>query len=419
MKEQPFKRMRSTLLKIILLLSIAALLLNCNSNSDNKKTAKTIKNPNTQLASNYDSIQTPKIDQWFKNLYTTSRFTGNVLVAKDGVILYKNSYGYANYASKDTLTIEHKFQIGSVSKQFTSMAIMILKEKGLLNYQDNVKKFIADFPYDNITIYQLLTHRSGLSNYNYFSDEYTDKETTIYNKDVVRMIIDSVPLPYYQPNYRFNYCNTNYVLLAEIAERVSGMPFEKFVKKEIFEKAGMQNSQVFIKGKQERIYKAATGYHFKWLVAQHSYQDGVTGDKGIYTTVEDLFRWDKALYANIIVNKSTLDEAFSPAQPEKKGNSNYGFGWRLKTCIDGSRLIFHGGWWRGFNALFVRDLKNKVTIIILSNIRTKSISSSFKELLGIFDPTRQQEQIDLEEKLAALKKETPDSITEPGVNKLN
>ncbi|MEN8118854.1 MAG: serine hydrolase domain-containing protein [Bacteroidota bacterium] len=411
--------MKFKLINTILLLSIAAFLFNCNSNRNKKRIAKTIQHQNTLLTKHHDSIQTPKIDQWFKKLYTTSRFTGNILVAQNGVIVYENSYGYANYTQKDTLTLEHKFQIGSVSKQFTSMAIMILKEKGLLDYQDNIKKFIQEFPYENITIYQLLTHRSGLSNYNYFSDEYTDKETIIYNKDVVNMIVDSVPLPYYQPNFRFNYCNTNYVLLAEIVEIASGIPFEKFVKKEIFQKAGMLNSHIFIKGKQERIYKAATGYHFKWLVAEHSYQDGVTGDKGVYTTVEDLFRWDKALYENRIVNELTLNEAFLPAQPEKKGNLNYGFGWRLRECIDGSRLIFHGGWWRGFNALFIRDLKNKVTIIILSNIRTRSISNSFRELLGIFDPERLQEQIDLEEKLAALKKEKPDSVMESEANTMN
>ncbi len=410
--------MKNKIIYPILLFSFLSILTNCN-HSRNKKFAKSFKNNNTLLIKQFDSVKTPKIDQWFKKLYTTSRFMGNILVAQKGVILYENSYGYANYAYKDTLTIAHKFQIGSVSKQFTSMAIMILKERGLLDYQDNIKKYIPNFPYDRITIYQLLTHRSGLSNYNYFSDEYTDKETTIYNKDVVKMIIDSVPLPYYLPNTKFNYCNTNYVLLAEIVERVSGIPFEKFVKKEIFQKAGMLNSQIFVKEKQERIYKAATGYHFKWLVAQHSYQDGVTGDKGVYTSVEDLFRWDRALYENTLVKKSTLDEAFLPAQPEKKGNLNYGFGWRLRTCIDGSKLIFHGGWWRGFNALFIRDIKNELTIIILSNIHTRSISNLYKELLGIFDPARRQEQINLEEKLTQLKNEKPDSTLESGTKLVN
>ncbi|OQY04632.1 MAG: hypothetical protein B6I20_02740 [Bacteroidetes bacterium 4572_117] len=402
---------------ITLLLIIAVLALNCDTEKQQKQPAKTLSKPHSSLIRQFDTTTSPKIDKWFKNLYNTSRFMGNILVAKNDTIVYENFYGYANYSKKDTLTLEHKFQIGSVSKQFTAMAVMILKEKGLLDYNDDIKKYIPKFPYSRITVYQLLTHRSGLSNYNYFSDEYTDKETIIYNKDVVKMIIDSVPQPYYPPNTKFNYCNTNYVLLAEIVERVSGITFESFVEKEIFQKAGMINSQVYVKGKQERLYKAATGYHYKWVIAQHNYQDGVTGDKGIYTTAEDLLRWDIALYENKIVSESTLNVAFLPAQPEKKGNKNYGFGWRLKTCIDGSKLIFHGGWWRGFNALFVRDIKNKVTIIILSNIRTRAISDSFRELLGFFDPNRLQEQINLEEKLAALKNEKTDSVSEPGIIK--
>jgi CubicO group peptidase (beta-lactamase class C family) len=109
------------------------------------------------------------------------------------------------------------------------------------------------------------------------------------------------------------------------------------------------------------------------------------------------------------VSRETLQEAFLPAQPEKKGNSNYGFGWRIRKCIDGSELIFHGGWWRGFNALFMRDIKNKVTIIILSNIRTRSFSQSYRELLGFFDPIRLQERIDFEVKLNALKEQKTDS----------
>ena len=406
--------------KISLILSVFLLFLfsDCSRSKKNKKIAKTLSSTDTILVRQYDSLISPKIDRWFQKLYKTSRFNGNILVAKDGVILYENSYGFANFAYRDSLTIKHKFQIGSVSKQFTAMAIMILKERKLLDYKDDIKKFIPGFPYKGITVYQLLTHRSGLSNYNYFSDEYTDKETTIYNTDVVKMMIDSIPLPYYQPNQGFHYCNTNYILLAEIVEKVSKIPFEHFLKTEVFNKAGMYNSIVYVKDKQDRLYKAATGYHFKWLVAQHSYQDGVTGDKGVYTTVEDLLRWDKALYDNKLVSSKTLQEAFLPAQPEKKGNSNYGFGWRIRKCIDGSELIFHGGWWRGFNALFMRDIKNKVTIIILSNIRTRSFSQSYRELLGFFDPVRLQERIDFEVKLNASKEQKTDSTKKSLVDTL-
>ncbi len=366
-------------------------------------------NTDTLLERHYDSVITPKIDAWFKKLYKNSRFNGNILVAQNGVILYENSYGYADYKRKDTLTLKHRFQIGSVSKQFTAMAIMILQQRGLIDYKDSIQKFFPEFPYKGITVYQLLTHRSGLPNYNYFCDFYTDRETTIYNKDVVQLMIDSVPLVYYPPNHSFHYCNTNYALLAAIVEQVSGMPFENFADKEIFDKAGMWNTTIFVKDKHQRIYKAAKGYHYKWLEALHTYQDGVTGDKGVYTTVEDLLRWDKALYSSKLIPDSSLQKAFEYPDARKNSIHAYGFGWRLRKCIDGSKIIYHGGWWRGFNALFVRDIKNKVTIVILSNIRTRSFSSSYQELLGIFDPVRMKERKLFEEKrLNSL-----DSITSP------
>ncbi len=404
------KYIRHSIIQGIVLLFIYQMFISCE-NSKQKEFVKNYRllNTDTILKRRYDSLITPKIDAWFKKLYKNSRFNGNILVAQNGVILYENSYGYADYKRKDTLTLHHRFQIGSVSKQFTAMAIMILHERGLINYKDSIQKFFPEFPYEKITVYQLLTHRSGLANYNYFCDFYTDKETTIYNKDVVQLMIDSVPVVYYPPNHGFHYCNTNYVLLAAIVEHISGVPFENFVNNEIFNKTGMWNTTVFVKDKHDRIYKAAKGYHYKWLEALHTYQDGVTGDKGIYTTVEDLLRWDKALYENKLISDSSLQKAFEYPPVRKNSIHAYGFGWRLRKCIDGSKIIYHGGWWRGFNALFVRDIKNKVTIVILSNIRTRSFSNSYQELLGIFDPKRLHERMLFEEKMTELKKQKNDS----------
>ena len=393
-----------------LILSVLVLGACQEQKSANKKKQVYLIQEDTVLARRYDSVISPKIDAWFKNLYKTSRFNGSILVAQNGVILYENYYGYADYAKKDTLNLRYKFQIGSVSKQFTAMAVMILHERGLLDYSDSIQKFFPGFPYKGITVYQLLTHRSGLPNYNYFCDFYTDRETTIYNSDVLRLMQDSVPAVYYPPNHGFHYCNTNYVLLAAIVEKLSGMPFEQFADDEIFDKAGMWNTEIFVKDRHNYIYKAAKGYHYKWLEALHTYQDGVTGDKGVYTTVEDLLRWDIALYENKLIQDSSLQKAFEYPLVRKKSTHAYGFGWRLRKCIDGSKIIYHGGWWRGFNALFVRDVKNKVSIIILSNIRTRSFANSYHKLLGIFDPKRLQERIIFEEKTAALKKQKKDSL---------
>jgi len=394
---------------IIIIISIF-LLTACNNKKTTNKKGLAV-GIQKKIAKKHNHKLSAQIDKWFKNLYLTSRFNGNILVAINDTIIYENSYGYANYKKKDTLTLNNSFQLASVSKQFTSMAIMILKEKNKLSYNDDVKKFITKFPYKGITIWQLLTHRSGLPNYNYFADEYTNKdEITIYNDDVIKMIIDSVPAPYYPPNTKFNYCNTNYVLLASIVEKIAKMPFYRFLQKEIFKKAGMQNTTIFIKDKKDRIVNAAKGYHYKWLEALPSYQDGVVGDKGIYSTIEDLMKWNIALNNNILVSKKTLTEAFKPAHHEKKGNKNYGFGWRIIKCIDKSKLVYHGGWWRGYNSLFIRDKKNNATIVILSNIRTRSFYNSFRDLLGIIDSKRLQQRIDLEEKQAALKEGKSDTI---------
>jgi len=370
------------------------LMLSCNSN--NKKEAhlgKQILVNNDTIKTEWDSDLSPKIDEWFKKLYTETRFNGNVLVAKGGHVIYQNFAGYSNYEIKDTLSLENRFQTGSLSKPFTAMAIMILKERGLINYNDDVKKYIPGFPYNGITIKLLLSHRSGLPNYNYFCDAYTDRETTIYNKDVIRLMIDSIPATYEIPNEHFNYCNTNFVLLASIVEKVSNVPFPEFMKKEIFDRAGMKSTRILISGKQDRIYKAATGYHYKWLPAPLTYQDGVFGDKGVYTTVADLWRWNLALEGNLLVKKETLEEAFKPMQIGQKGTKNYGLGWRLKTNIDSSMLVYHSGWWRGFNALFVKDIKNDAVFVILSNIHTSSIYFYFRDLLGIIDPVRQNKQL--------------------------
>lgn len=383
--------------------------VSCNRGENHhRKFGKIIEKQHDSIHVQWNAEYSDKIDQWFKNLYSATRFNGNVLVAKDGKVIYENSYGYANFARKDTMTLSHRFQIASLSKTFTSMAILILKERGLLSLDDDVKKYIKGFPYDSITIRELLSHRSGLPNYNYFCDQYTDKETVIFNNDVIRLMIDSVPGAYYPPNTRFDYCNTNYVLLASIIENITGKNFVDFMRDEIFDKAGMHSTHIFIKGKQDRIYKAATGYLFKWEVALPIYQDGVYGDKGIYTTLADLWRWNLALEQNKLVSQETLQEAFIAQSHEKKGNSNYGLGWRLHTMADSSELIYHTGWWRGFNSLFVKDIKNSAVYIILSNIHTRALQAHFQELLGIIDPERKQKQV-LEDSLYVQRKNLIDT----------
>lgn len=380
-----------TFIKYLIIASVIFFNINCDKPKNIKAYGQEILRRYDSLPTNFNSIS-DTIDVWFKNICKYTRFNGTILVAKNKQIIYQNSYGYANYRKKDTLNLDYSFQIGSVSKPFTAMAIMKLKEQNLLNYNDSVGKYIKNFPYPKVSIWQLLTHRSGLSNYNYFCDKYTDKQTIIYNKDVLKLMIDTIPAPYFKPNQRFDYCNTNYVILASIVERVSKQSFPKFLQHEIFDKANMNSTWIFINGKQNRTHKRATGYHYKWTEALPSYQDGVYGDKNIYTTVSDLWRWNEAIESNKILKKETLEEAFKPTSFEKKGRKNYGLGWRIRTMIDSSKIIYHGGWWRGFNAVFVRDIKNNALIIMQSNVRTRSLFYKVRELLNIIDPKRHLKQ---------------------------
>jgi CubicO group peptidase (beta-lactamase class C family) len=385
-----------TILAIISLLVVGFCFTDSSNSTkaNNKVKGKSIRPFRPKIELQWDQKLSPEIDKWFKKLYSTTRFNGDILVGKGGKIIYENYAGWANFKYKDTLSLERRFQVGSVSKIFTATAIMILKERNLLSYDDLVEKYIKGFPYKGVTIRQLLSHRSGLPNYNYFCDAYTDRETVVYNKDVVKLMIDSIPAAYYQPNERFDYCNTNFVLLAYIVEKISGRPFADFMRDEVFNKAGMCNTRIYINGKQARISDVATGYLFPWTVALPTYQDGVSGDKDVFTTVEDLWLWNRALDSNLVIKRETLEESFRPGSPEKKGIKNYGLGWRLKTAIDGSKIVYHTGWWRGFNAMFVKDLKNDAVFIILSNIRTRALYGMFPELLGVVDPKRRQMQLE-------------------------
>ncbi len=328
-----------------------------------------------------------QLDTFFRNLHKKHGFNGTVLIAQYGQVLYKGAFGYADLAHKDTLTEQTSFQLASVSKQFTAVAIMKLKEMGKLRYDDNVKKYLPDFPYDGVTVRHLLTHRSGLPNYNYFCDNYVkDRRTYIHNDQVVQMLAQYKPNPYFSPDSRFLYSNTGYCLLASIAEKASGKPFHKFVEEQIFQPLGMSHTRIFTDESSVSILQVAKGYSGGRRQYGVSYQDGVVGDKNVYSTAGDMFKWDRALYTNKIVSQATLEEAFTPASPELK-IQNYGYGWRLRTTSSGDPVIFHGGWWHGYKSYFMRNRKDQSTVIVLSNVANNSLShlKFLQEILYPYD----------------------------------
>jgi CubicO group peptidase (beta-lactamase class C family) len=317
-----------------------------------------------------------QLDSIFKYLHKKKGFNGTVLVTKYDQVMYKGAFGYADFHPKDTLTTETSFQLASVSKQFTAMAIMMLKEQGRLNYDDSVQQYLPAFPYKGITIRQLLNHRSGLANYTYFSDElWPDRNKAITNEDVVDLMAVHQPKVYYPPNTHFDYSNTGYALLASIVTKASGMPFAVFMQKYIFKPLQMDNTFTYSKEMATIAGKVATGHTGGRRERSPDYLDTVLGDKGVYSTVEDLYKWEQALYTQKLVTKQTLQEAFTGSRPETKKKEDYGFGWRIRQLEDsGDTVVYHAGLWHGYTTYLLRNPKDHSALIILSNVPNGSLN---------------------------------------------
>jgi CubicO group peptidase (beta-lactamase class C family) len=328
---------------------------------------------NGNYVSSFDGNLAPSaksnlVDSFFTSIYHKNGFNGVVLVADSGKVIYNRSFGYTDFASKDTLNTFSLFQLTSVSKQFTSMAIMMLFEEGKLKYDDPVSKYIKGFPYQDITIRLLLSHRSGLPNYMYFCEEYyQDKQKSIDNKKLIELLVQHKPDLYFEPDKKFNYCNTNYCVLASIVETVAEVPFKDFLEKRIFQPLGMKNTYVGIDSKIKGSKQLTTGYDENDLKATPDYLDGLMGDKGVYSCVNDLFIWDRSLYTESLVSAKTLQQAMKPANNDMIGSRNYGYGWRIKFLEDNTPVYYHGGWWKGYNTYYMRNPKDQSAIIILSN----------------------------------------------------
>lgn len=329
-----------------------------------------------------------QVDSLFTQLHKRKGFNGTVLVTKYDQIIYRGAFGYADFKTKDTLSTQTVFQLASVSKQFTAVAVMMLKEQGKLSYDDSLQVYIPDFPYRGITIRQLLTHRSGLPNYTYFSDElWPDRKVDLSNDDVLSMMAVHKPNIYYQPDRTFSYSNTGYALLASVVEKASGQPFAEFMREHIFEPLKMHSTYTFNHELVAQSGKVASGHIGGRRKRQPDYQDTVLGDKGMYSTVEDLYKWDQALYTQKLVKRETLEEAFSPTGKVNKRDESYGYGWRIKQLESGDTVVYHGGLWHGFNTYFLRNPNDHSSIIVLSNLTNGSLNY-MKDVRNFMYPAR-------------------------------
>ena len=324
-----------------------------------------------------------RIDTLFQKLYNSNAFNGNVLIAKNNQIIYQKSFGYAIKENNTQLTDSSLFQLASVSKVITGIGVLILYEQEKLKLEQKVSDILPGFPYPNVTVKHLLSHRSGLPNYTYFCCEYLkNDQTQLSNQDVFDLMVEHNPKPYFKEGLRFNYSNTNYALLALIIEKISGKSYSAFMQEELFTPLGMHHTCTL--PTLDFMNKHLTfGYTVSYKRVENDRFDGVVGDKGIYTTTHDLFLLSAALYQGKLLSKETQNMAFSPNSPEKK-QSNYGLGWRMRDFDTENKEVFHNGWWHGYRTSFHRRLKDSLTVIVLSNRLNKSVYATWR-IYGAID----------------------------------
>ncbi len=290
-----------------------------------------------------------------------------VLIARDGKILYEGGAGFADLSKKVAITSKTKFRIGSISKQFTAAAILLLAEQNKLSLDDELTKYFPDFPNaKGVRLHHLLTHTSGLHSYTEKPDFYSRVAQAVEPQAMLDWFKNDPPD--FAPGAGFHYCNTGYFLLGEIAAKVSGMSFASYLQENIFDPLEMRNTGTFVNTSPPE--NMATGYSWnegKYDVAMDWDMSWATGAGALYSTVGDLFLWNEALYTGRVLNEDSFKAAVTPVKlPENVDGMNYGYG---LTMYEIGRLpvVGHGGGLNGWSTDLLRLPEQRCTIAVLSN----------------------------------------------------
>ena len=318
-----------------------------------------------------------KFDEYMNAAVKVDGFSGSVLVARDGKPIFSKGYGMANIEWNVPNSPQSVYRLGSVTKQFTAMAITMLQERGKLSVSDPLCKYIANCPdaWKPITVKNLLTHTSGVPNYTEFPDF---AKTTIMPTTTAEMtdVLKTKPLDF-APDEKYAYSNSGYYLLGVIIEKVSGVTYADFLQENIFTPLGMKNTGY--DDPLKIIKNRASGYQrTAGKIMNASYMDlSVPYAAGsLYSTTGDLLLWDQALYTEKLVSKKSLDEIFTPYK------SGYGYGWGIGKKFD-RKEISHGGGIYGFATDISRFPDDKVTVIVLTNIQGSAAGRVSNDLAAI------------------------------------
>lgn len=327
-----------------------------------------------------------QINNYYQKVWEQGDLSGGILVAKGNKIIFENYRGFGREGKQMPIDADTPLHVASVSKTMTAMAVLKLVEAGKIKLEDNLTKFFPKFPYPEITVFSLLSQRSGLPKYEHFDQGIKPapeelKKEFITNRDVVDMLIKYKPDLARLSNTGFMYCNTNFALLALIVEKVTATPFPEAMQEIVFKPLKMTHTYIFQK---KDVPTASQSFFSGYRLYPLDKLDLIYGDKNVYTTPRDLLNFSVALYSKDFLKPELEAKIFEPYSNEKKGINNYGFGFRMKNFDNGEKLTYHNGWWHGTNSVFAHLLKSKVTIIAIGNKYSGKVYSALS-LSGLFE----------------------------------
>lgn len=332
-----------------------------------------------------------KLDELLSRYNEYNMLNGVVLVAENGEIILEKGYGYANFDTKTPVTPDNQFRIGSVTKQFVSLIIMQLISEGKMSLDDVITDYIPEYRKDNgdrITIRQLLNHTSGIKSYTNIPGWWQDSTKVKFSKEHMIKYAHSGDLEF-EPGTKYNYNNTGYYLLAVIAERVAGVPYEELIEERILKPVGMTHSG--IEREDNPPSNRALGYNWIGLKLEddpYFYMPNAMGAGDMYSTAGDLYKWDRALYTDKLLPEEYKKQMWTPFL------EGYGYGWVILNAngagaADSSTMIWHTGGINGFNTMFARFIDEDRTIIILNNTgstRLFEITTNIRKVLDGKEP---------------------------------
>ncbi len=375
------------------------ILLCCSCNNNTRAKGRVAVEHLRALDSTEANAYRNALTRFFDSLLLRGNFSGGILVAKNGQVLYENYKGFADGEKNQPITPDTRFHVASTSKTFTSTAVLQLVNQGKIHLDDSIQVYFPLFPYQGITVRNLLNHSSGLPNYaNLFPLYKWDEKHIANNFDVLYLFYANRPALEFTPGSRFRYSNTNFALLALMVEKVTGRSFPDYVHDSIFVRSGMNNSLVLSTRNPEKYMPS---WDPSGRIYDYNFLDGIYGDKNIYTTCRDLMKYDSAIRNNLLLPQALYDSAWTPNFQDKHYNDSreyYGLGWRLKIFSDSLKIVYHNGWWHGNNAVFQRLIADTAVIIITGNRFSRNIYSSvkavdvFRKYYGIFVEEEETDQ---------------------------